>query len=235
MLINLRNALMARKRMYMPVEWIDTGPITSATLDAGAVIDTGIKIDSQCEIESVILPYTGIGNVTTYGVYFGSSDSLNPNDVNCVVFGMAGNTINRAYVLFLSNDARAFNITLNSGAFRNIKLTYDSLTVDGVSYGYYPAEPRYVQSNYNLMLGCRNSAGNHWRCSRARYKSFSIKKAGKYLCQLSSVVRISDGAFGMYDQVSKSFLVSINSHSLIGPDVASDAPAMTGGGISAYA
>ena len=201
---------------YSPVEWIDTGPITSATLDAGAVIDTGIKIDDECEIACEILPYTGSGNAAAWGAYFGSSDSRNPNDTNCVVLGRVGNDAKKIYWLFLSNGAAA-SPSIITNNYLGVKMTIDAVIIDNIDYGPSGTSSRFTQSNYSLMLGCRNSAGNHWRCSRARYKSFSIERNGIYLCNMMPVVRNSDGVFGMYDAVSKSFATSLNSHPILGP------------------
>ena len=202
---------------YKAVEWIDTGPITSSTYDAGAVIDTGIKIDSNCEIECEIYTFDSMsGNFVPYGVFFGSSNGGPNNDTNCVAFGNDGyGNRKRCYSMFLSNGAIFHEII--QGRFATVRLNNNALYIDNVYQGAPGEGSRYNNSNYTLTIGCRNSAGTHWRCSRSRYKSFSISRNGVKILNLSPVVRKSDGAYGMIDTISKNFFQSVNTHPILGP------------------
>lgn len=188
---------------YQEVEYIES--------TGTQYIDTGYKLNTDCAIEfdyyltsgESFSPFGSFDGETTTGFTLYTKD--NHSRFGYFEIG-SGIGVTGNYNGYISNQ-RTTAIYSKNGVYQNSNLVYSITT-------------KYVASNFNCFLFCRNVGGVATGLGAIRFYIFKIYDNDTLVRNFVPCYRKSDSVIGMYDTVSGNFLTNAGSGTFLkGSDV----------------
>ena len=206
MLINLRNALMAGKRLPYDaeVEYLES--------TGTQYIDTGFKANTTTTRLEASIEFTN--PTSTQGV-FGSRNRDTGNAESCNAFILASNIFRPDWAA--GGGSSSYNITISPNTIYEISITRSRLTINGVEY-IYGNSVSYDQI-YNFLLFNFSNAGSVFSSGlKGRLRYAKIYSNGVLV---RDFIPVRKGTVGyLYDRVSgKLFGNAGTGDFVLGPDV----------------
>lgn len=183
------------------------------TFSGTQYINTGIV--PTYSAMKVVSEYALTDTNTKYKVLFGARNVSNSNVSDGPVF-FAASTGTGAPVFFDYWGATRYTTTgYNNTAWHTITVDGPKLYLDG-TLKVTQSPTRSGALSQTVWVGAVNNAGSAHHYYVGRVKTFQIYKSGTLIFDGVPVKRISDGKYGYFDKVSKTFKVSGTSTALTG-------------------